>query len=355
MSVFLRSDSPHWLIEFIHKGQRVRQSSGTPSKTLAKEIEAQLKRDLIGRLALGRIQSMTLLDAIERYQRTVIIPRGRPDAAKKDDWVFQSMVGTLGEKTKLEALTAPVLAKYRDDLLAKGRAPATANKYLAMLRAILRRACLEWGALAVVPAISLLKLNNARYRWLREEEEVRLLAECSPHLRDLATFLLDTGARLSEATGLTWPEVDLERSPRAVVKFMDTKSGKPRAVPLPRRTEEMLKRKREEAPEGQPFVFLYKPMGRGGRGIGRQEGVPKPYWNPHGAWDTACRRAKLPDLHIHDLRHTYASRLVMKGVPLLTVSKLLGHASIAMTMRYAHLASEAFDQAVGVLEAKGVE
>jgi integrase len=77
----------------------------------------------------------------------------------------------------------------------------------------------------------------------------------------------------------------------------------------------------------------------------------KPFCRPHRAFYSACERAGIADFRIHDTRHTFASRLVMKGVPLFEVSKLLGQASLRMTMRYAHLAPEAYDAAISKLEA----
>ena len=79
----------------------------------------------------------------------------------------------------------------------------------------------------------------------------------------------------------------------------------------------------------------------------------KPFSRPHKAFSAACERAGIADFRIHDARHTFASRLVMKGVPLLDVSKLLGHSSLAMTMRYAHLAPDAYDAAISKLEESG--
>ena len=87
---------------------------------------------------------------------------------------------------------------------------------------------------------------------------------------------------------------------------------------------------------------------------GPKHGQPrkaKPFSRPHRAFYSACIRAGIRDFRIHDTRHTFASRLVMKGVPLLEVSKLLGHSSLAMTMRYAHLAPAAYDAAIARLEA----
>ena len=235
--------------------------------------------------------------------------------------------------------------------MAERKAPATVNRSRATIKAILNKAKDEWGTLAVVPTIKLLPLDNARYRWLTEDEEARLLPACAPHLRDLVVFLIDTGARLREATMLTWSDVDLDRQPRAAVRFMETKSGKPRGVPRSNRAEAMPRRLKADCPEDENRVFLYRPVGRGGVGDDEtSRGRPVPFNNPFGTWDTARKRVGLEDVNLHDLRHTFASRLVMRGVPLLTLSKLLGHASIQMTMRYAHLAPDAYDTAVDLLE-----
>ena len=89
------------------------------------------------------------------------------------------------------------------------------------------------------------------------------------HLRDLLIFLLDTGARLSEAAQLTWRDVKLDRKPRGMVKFMVTKSGLPRSVPLTKRVEQMLSRLKQCCPEGEARVFLH-----------RQTEAPPNWWTP---------------------------------------------------------------------------
>jgi hypothetical protein len=78
------------------------------------------------------------------------------------------------------------------------------------------------GLLRVVPQVKLLKLNNARHRWLNRDEEDRLLVHCPRRLADLVVFLVETAARLSEALRLTWGDVDVDRKPRALVTFMQT-------------------------------------------------------------------------------------------------------------------------------------
>jgi integrase len=341
MAVFKREGSPHWQIEFTFKGNKVRQSSGTAKKRDAEERERILRQELKEQVLLGKVAEMSLGEAIDRYYDGVVIPKGNVNVAKRELYALNQLRQGLGANTPITKLSARVLADYKDSLLAAKKAPATVNRYLASIKAILNKAKAEWGTLAVVPTIKLLPLDNARHRWLTEDEEKKLLPACAPHLRDLVVFLMDTGARVGEAISLTWADVDLDRKPRAAVRFMETKSGKPRGGPLSTRVEEMLRRLKAECPEGESRVFLYRPVGRGGVGDdGTKRGKAVPFNHPQGTWDTARKRVGLEDMNLHDLRHTFASHLVMRGVPLLTVSKLLGHHSIQMTMRYAHLAPD---------------
>lgn len=350
MSVRLRPGSPHYQIEFKYRGERIRQSSGTASRRLAEEAERKLRHDLYGQRVLGRSVAMTLQQGVDRYISTVITPRGNPEAAEREQWAFKGIVRLIGPETPLEDLTGKRLAAFRDKVIELGRAPATANKYLAMLRAMLTRAHREWGALSEIPQVRLFKLNNARQRWLTDGEQEELLRHCPEHLANLVIFLTGTGARLSEALNLKWEAVDLKRVPRPMVSFLKTKSGKPRSVPLTNRVSALLvgiktlAESRTIAPGHAPFVFIYAGRGRGGRGL--PKGMYRSFTNPHGSWRTACQRAGISEVRLHDLRHTFASRLVMRGVPLLTVSKLLGHASITMTLRYSHLAPDALDTAI---------
>ncbi len=193
---------------------------------------------------------------------------------------------------------------------------------------MLRRAHEDWQELRVLP----------RFRRVRG-------AKARPHLRDLIAFAVDTGARRGEALGLEWPEVDLNAD-RPRVHFLDTKTGVPRGVPLPNRCSDMLKAKRELAIElvgeavGRVFVLWRE---------ARWELVP--FDDPKKSFRTAREAADLgSDATFHVPRHTYASRLVQRGVPLYDVAKLLGHSSIRMTERYAHLAPEGLDRAVQMLD-----
>ncbi|MFA9479219.1 tyrosine-type recombinase/integrase [Phycisphaerales bacterium AB-hyl4] len=367
MALYKRDGSPNWWIEFEFNGQRVRKSARTANRRRAEDVERKLRQDMHDHHVLGKpvVKSMTFEDAAERYLKTHLKPKGQKAAtARNDAYKINMLVDRVGGGRLLSQITASFVAALKDDLLKEGKtdkdgkksglAPATVNRDLAILKAILRKAHDEWGCLATVPRITLLPLNNRRLRWLDADEETRLLKACddAPHLRDLVVFLMDTGARLTEATELTWDRVDMDRKPRPLVSFHDTKSGKPRSVPLPDRAGRMLARLHADRPKDKAHVFLsWHPNWKGGR----HNPHAQPCGQPHGAWAKAVKRAKLEDFRIHDLRHTFASRLVQQGASLFAVSKLLGHESIQMTMRYAHLAPDELDAAISRLDQRSTQ
>jgi integrase len=231
--------------------------------------------------------------------------------------------------------------------------PISANKYLTWIRALLNRAY-DWGALDYRPKIPLNRVRWARNRFLSDEEERRVLRHCPERIRTLIEFYLDTGARKDEALRLTWGEVDLTRKPRPVVYFIDTKNGEARAVPLPKRSADNLRKMKDFQGGRSGKVFVYPAVRtiyrNDGSGIIAREGELAPIASFQKSWEIARSKAGVPDCRLHDLRHTYASRLVRKGVPILHVARLLGHRTIGMTMRYSHLTPVDLDQAVSLLD-----
>jgi integrase len=191
---------------------------------------------------------------------------------------------------------------------------ATTNRELACLRTLLNKA-VEWGRLEQNPASRVKKLREAppRERVLSAEEASRLIDKAAPHLKTILIVLLNTGMRRGEALGLRWENVDLDKG---FIHICDSKNGKSRNVPMNAVVLAAL-HELKDSKTGDGFVF------GGVKEIKR-------------SFRTACKRANIMGLRIQDLRHTCASRLVQLGVDLVTVSKLLGHSSITMTMRYAH-------------------
>jgi len=202
--------------------------------------------------------------------------------------------------------------------------PATVNRYKALFSLAFRLG-IENGKCANNPArlVKRLREDNARTRFLSEEEEKRVREvierDCPEHMPEFE-IALHSGARQGEQYRLSWPDVNLDGR-RATLRR--TKNGDTRHTPLNRVAISAFEELQDKAAENQKRVFM------GERGAP----LKKPrYW-----WEQVLREAKIEDFHWHDLRHTFASRLVMAGVDLRTVAQLLGHRTLQMVMRYAHL------------------
>ena len=330
------------MIEFQFQGQRVRQSSGTPSKTKAKELEQQWRRDIHDRLIAGKRPTISFGDAVDRYYQTVLLPRGNPAARAKDLYILNRLRSHFGAHTPLDRISSAAVAQYRDDLVTeRGLRPSSANREISYLRAIINRAASDWNVSTAPFRVRMFREPPGRVRWLTPDEEQRLLKESAPHLRDVLTFLMDTGCRKEEALSLTWREIvfDGDRV-RIIIGAERAKNATASGRAVPRRTADLLRRLHAERPRGSDRVFLYS----------RRGAKPRQLRAIKTAFNAACRRAGIDDLRIHDLRHHYASRLVQRGVPLQRVQHLLGHKSMRMTERYAHLAPSDLDDAVALLD-----
>ena len=173
---------------------------------------------------------------------------------------------------------------------------------------------------------------DGRLRYLSGEAEAeRLLQACGDALRPLVVTALHTGMRKGELLGLTWDVVDMTHG---FIRLKQTKNGKARALPFNETLWSLFSGLRTR--QDVPWVF-HDAEGR------RHKDIRLPF-------DGACEGAGLTDFHFHDLRHTFASWLMMRGVPLATVSNLLGHTSPTMTLRYAHLSPTHLTSAVRVLD-----
>lgn len=204
-------------------------------------------------------------------------------------------------------------------------APGGANKALALLRQIMNHAASS-GLIAMNPARSTRMNPRPRLtRFLSAEEIVRLheaLDRCVAERparavqADLIRLLLYTGCRKSEIKNLRWSEVEGDS-----LRLADSKTG-PRTVHLSANARAVIERQRRGT---GPFVFP-SPANPG-----------KPFGDGLPLWSRVRERAGLEGVRLHDVRHTYASQAVMKGVPLPVVARLLGHREVTMTLRYVHV------------------
>jgi integrase len=209
------------------------------------------------------------------------------------------------------------------------RAGATVNRYLATLSHMFTMAVKEWRLVATNPVRDITKKKEARgrARFLSDMERDALLAACAasewPALHTLVLLAISTGARRGELISLQWDDVDL-KSARAIAR--NTKNGETRSLPLVGKALEALRVLKLQGSAKSPWVFP------------QPSGFPGPYENFDGAWYAALEAAGLEDFRFHDLRHTTASYLAAQGASLLEIADTLGHKTLSMVKRYAHLA-----------------
>jgi len=273
----------------------------------------------------AKAPGLRLAQAAERYLTT----KARKRSLREDHRILEHLKSAFGAETSLAEITASRISEYKAGRLAarsqrrrdadKNPTPLSAasiNRLLALLRHLLRIAHEEWELLPAVPKIKLEKEPEGRIRWLEPDEEARLLAACAKsktkHLANVVTVALESGLRKGELLGLTWDRVDPSRG---VLRLEVTKSGKRREVPMREVVDNIL--------AGLPS---------------KREGRVWPAGDIRTAFEKAVAEAKLEDFHFHDCRHHFASWFVMDGGSLQALQRLLGHATLAMTMRYAHLA-----------------
>jgi integrase len=244
----------------------------------------------------------------------------------------------------IERLRRSDIVAYIEKRKADGVGPGTINRELDVFSAAINYAGKrwEWEVRNPVSGMSL-REPEGRLRWISRAEADVLIREAereyrSPHLADFVRLALNTGCRKNELLKLAWDRVDL-RTNLLRLEGQDTKSGKRRAVPLNEEARKaVLNRARFRAKFCPDSLWVFA-HGNGKRVQFMQNG-----------FQAACTRGEINDFRVHDLRHTCASWLVQGGVPLLEVAKLLGHSTIAMTERYAHLAPENLKAAVCVLD-----
>lgn len=227
--------------------------------------------------------------------------------------------------------------------IAPGNKPATVNRLIATLKHCFTKAH-DWelvseAVLKRVRKVKMLPENNRRLRYLTREEITKLLANCNAEIKPIVLTALNTGMRRTEILSLRWDMVDLENG---FILLEITKNGDRREIPINqtlRATLEELFKGTKARPRrvDVPWVFHHTAKG-------------KKYLDIKVSFKKALKKAGIRDFVFHDLRHCFASQLVMAGVDLTTIKELLGHKSLTMTLRYAHLAPSHKVKAVAVLD-----
>lgn len=274
----------------------------------------------------------SLAELLERYV-SEILPRKSPrdtNQVRQVRW-WKDRLGHL-----LIANVTPALVSESAEDLSKGlthyktpRSPATVNRYLAVLSHAFTIAVREWEWAEDNPVLKVSKRKEprGRVRYLEEDERERLLIACQKSIQPLlfpAVILsLGTGARQGEILSLQWKDVDLTKG---VITLHETKNDERRSVPLTGHPLDTIK----ELRRNHPTVFQWVFPGQGGR---RPIDLRTPFIK-------ALKEAEIEDFRWHDLRHCTASYLAMNGATLVEIAAVLGHKTLDMVRRYAHISPQ---------------
>jgi len=325
MSLFKRG-STWWIDITTPGGSRVRRTAATEDKSKAQELHDQLKAESWRVAKLGEKQKRTWDEAAYKW----LLETEHKKTHQQDVAQIVRLQPFFRGKY-LDQLTRDVIAQVADKKR-KQTGAATANRMLALIRAILRRAALDWEWIDKPPVIKLYREPKRRVRYLTPEQALTLLGELPPHLVDMVRFSLATGLRKSNVTRLEWSQVDLNRRV-AWIHGDQAKAGKPIHVTLNATALEVLTR---QIGKHMTHVFTYK-------------GKPVTQVNTK-AWYKALERAGIENFRWHDLRHTWASWLTQQGVPLNVIQEMGAWESSEMVRRYAHLAPEQFARHAQVVD-----
>jgi integrase len=380
MSIFRYKGSKVWTMDFLFHGQRIRESTGTRSKTLALKIEDKRRRALEEGAAGIKKQRQPLLLSVAAdewldMKRATLAPR----SVKIEQANLAHLLPELGRKLICD-IEAREIARYQQGRLDEDASPKTVNLEVGTLRAILKRSG-QWARLQ--PEVKMLPTRDDIGRAISTEEETALLQACSQSrsrsLVPFVTLAIETGARYGVIRTLQWGSVDFEN--RCLKWGKDkTAAGTGRMVPLSQRAVAALSFWATHFPERKPehYVFPAERYGAGGDAFSPKAyhvDPSKPIGSIKEAWEAARLRAmrilkgeteetdseeKIAPLacRFHDLRHTAVSRMLNAGIPIAKVAKIVGWGTstmVLMAARYGHFSLNELRGAVESINGSGIE
>jgi integrase len=336
-----------WWVDFRIEYVRYRKRSPENSKVGAEAYEATLR----AKLARGEPIDQQVTQKQQTFEQFAwqwfeeyVIPNNKPgEQYNKKKVLGNSLIPFFG-KFPIGQITAHHIEQYKALMLKKGVGRKTINNRLTILSKCLGTAY-EWLEIkSAQPKIVWFKCSSIKTDYLSPDECSLLLSNTEGVIHDMILAALRTGMRRGELIGLQWSSIDWQNQNIAVrhsrcdysKQLGTTKSGRERHIPMDSDVYSVLFNRKK----GTGYVFT------------DEQGEPF-----HGKYlerrlAEACTRAGLRKIGWHTLRHTFASHLAMKGVPLNAVQTLLGHSNITTTMRYAHLAPSTLRAAIDMLNPK---
>ena len=335
--------NPKWYVKYQENGRqkmvRARVASKEKARGFLRAAEGRVADGLVGVERRGSEKTFAELAAhwLKTHSATLVSHGDNLGRMKH-------LTAELG-KLPLSGVTAERVASLRARMAAEkvsdgegGKVqrwkPNTVNRTLALLRKVLNDG-VTWGFARSAPKVKLLPVAELSFDFLKRDEAERFLSHANaaaPGEAALYTTAIYTGLRMGELWGLRWADVDLERGLLTVKRSYDrayTKSKKIRHVRINKQLSLVLKSWRDRCPKGELELVFPK-----------ADGSARARERPPADFTKVLAAARCHKIRFHDLRHTAASLMVMSGISLRAVQGMLGHSTITVTERYAHLAPD---------------
>ena len=329
---------PVWWMSFTHDGRQFRQSTETEDKVLATRIFDKLK----GQIAEGKWfekqpgENYTFGDLMEKYMVEYSAVNKAASSHKRDKSLVNQLRSAFGDYYLTE-ITPAMISDFKVKRRADGVSPRTINYELTTMSHAFNIAIREWGLASENPVMKVRKdrVSNNIERWLTLEEEKKLLKESPKWLQDIIVFAIHTGLRQSEILDLKWSQVDMDRR---TVTILEQKNRCVDTLPLNETVMNVLRDRYKSDVHLDGYIFPNTISARKGNRL-----LMKAFY-------VALKKSGVRNFRFHDLRHTFATRLIQNGVDLYTVQKLGRWKTVTMVQRYAHHHPESLRAAIEMID-----
>lgn len=327
-----------WWMSFTNNDVQYRRSTETEDKKLAIRIFDKLKGEIAEGKWFERLpgEHFTFENLITKYLEEYSAVNKAKSSHKRDKSLADHLKKSFKDQYLLD-ITPSMVSDYKIKRRAEGASPRTINYELTLMSHAFNIAIKEWEWVDDNPIKRVQKerVNNLIERWLTLNEEKNLLQASPKWLREIIVFAIHTGLRRSEILDLKWSQVDMVRR---TVTILEQKNGGVDTLPLNATAIRVLSERHNLDMVPGDNVFSSK---NGTRIIDR---------NLFRAFESATERAKVRNFRFHDLRHTFATRLVQAGVGIYEVQRLGRWRNVSMVMRYAHHHTESLRSSIEVMD-----
>ena len=329
MGIFMRNKN--WFVDYYFEGRRTKKKIG-PSKALAKSVLMKIQTDIVENkyLDIRNAERVSFEEFADEYLEAHSKVNNRSWKQAELHNIRRLKLKFAGKA--LHEVTTQDVNKYKAELRTS-LSPGSVNRVIGLLKSIYNKA-IAWGKYSGANPAKGVKFcrEEPRTRFLEKEEIAKLITTCKEPLKTIVVVAVNTGMRRGEIIKLKWHDIDIRRD---IIHLYRTKNNERRDIPM----NDVVKRVLVRIPKhpSSPYIFT------------RSDG--EPYINIDRPFVKALKELGIEDFRFHDLRHTFASQLVMSGVDLNTTRELLGHKTMAMTLRYSHLSQDHKKRAVEALSA----